>query len=240
MYKMIVMIHIISGVISLASFWIAALGKKGTAWHKLVGKVFMASMLAIVVSAIGLTGYFYAAGKLGTATFLAYLVLITLTAMAAAWRAIALKHDEKAFRNSSYRYTAWLNIFSGLLVFAIGWHLAQPVLMGFCWIGVIVGWQMLQRIRRPLGHSRWWMSEHIGGILGCGVATHVAFLSIGLSRILSIFGLSLSGLAGLLPWLAPVVVAAIAGFWFERKYVKGPQRLAAERLAKANAELGAV
>lgn len=234
MYKFILSVHIIGGVLALLSFWVAAFGKKGSAWHKLVGKVFMANMLVITATAVGLAGYFYAAGKFGIATFLAYLVLITITAMSSAWRAIALKHDEQAYRNTTYRYTAWLNIVSGLVVFAIGLRLSQPILMGFCWIGVIVGYQMLQRIRRPMGHARWWMSEHIGGILGCGVATHVAFLSIGLNRILSSFGLSLSGMANLLPWLAPVAVAMVAGIWLERKYVQRPQRLAAERSAKAN------
>lgn len=233
MYKFILAIHIIAGVIALLSFWVGAFGKKGTAWHKLVGKVFMGSMLVSTASAVGLAGYFIAAGKYGIATFLAYLVLITLTAMAGAWRAIALKHSETAYRNSAYRNTAWLNIVSGLVVFAIGWRLSQPILMGFCWIGVFVGYRMLARIRRPMGHARWWMSEHIGGILGCSVATHVAFLAIGLKGILAMFGLSLSGLANLLPWLAPVAVAVIAGIWLERKYVKRPQQLAAERLAKA-------
>lgn len=236
MYRFILATHIICGAFALISFWIAALGKKGTARHKLIGKIYMANMLVVTVSAVILAGYFYASGKFGIATFLAYLVLITVTAIVTALRAIKLKHDEQAFRNQNYRYLAWLNIVAGLSVFAIGIHLSQPILMGFCWVGVFVGAQMLRRIRRPLGHSRWWMKEHIGGILGCGIATHIAFLSIGLTRILSMFGLSLSGTASLLPWLAPVAVALIAGLWMERKYVQIPQRLAAQRQAKAKAD----
>ena len=238
MYGIVLSAHIVCGVIALISFWFAALGKKGTPRHKLIGKIYMLSMVVITLTAVVLAGYFYAAGKPGIATFLAYLVLITITAMATALRAIRHKTDEKAFRNQGYRYLAWLNIGIGLLVFGIGWHLSQPILMGFCWVGVGIGAQMLHRIRHPLGHTRWWMSEHIGGILGCGVATHIAFLSIGLGRILSVFGLKLSGAATLLPWLAPVAVSLVAAWWLERKYIRIPQRLAAERLAKANAAKG--
>ena len=49
---------------------------------------------------------------------------------------------------------------------------------------------------------RWWLAEHYGAMLGNGVATHVAFLSIGLPRLLpAIDGDALHYLG----WFAPLV-----------------------------------
>jgi len=66
-------------------------------------------------------------------------------------------------------------------------------------------------------HPRWWMEAHLNAMLGCGVATHIAFLLIGLPRLLP------AGWNGPVLqascWLAPLVVSALARVHLARKYL---------------------
>ena len=67
-------------------------------------------------------------------------------------------------------------------------------------------------------------------MIGNGVATHIAFLTIGLPKVLPFLaGSSVLNLA----WLAPLVVAVLAGIHLTRKYL--PKRRAA---VAANAAVG--
>ena len=65
------------------------------------------------------------------------------------------------------------------------------------------------------------MRQHLRAMLGNGVATHIAFLSIGLPRLLPMLqGPVFQNLA----WLAPLGVAAVAGVYLGRKYLGAPGR----------------
>ncbi|WP_460891002.1 hypothetical protein, partial [Ramlibacter alkalitolerans] len=86
--------------------------------------------------------------------------------------------------------------------------------------GIIVGGQMLWRAWKPLAEAKWWLREHIGAMLGCGVATHIAFLGIGIRRLTDALGVQVD--LGLVAWFAPVAVSFLAGFWLERKYLAKP------------------
>jgi hypothetical protein len=96
----------------------------------------------------------------------------------------------------------------------------QPVMLGFSLVGILGGRGMLLLRGRGPAHPRWWMAEHIGAVLGCGVATHIAFLLIGLPRLLP------AGWNGpalqTFSWLAPLAVAGLAGVWLNRKYLPAP------------------
>ena len=73
------------------------------------------------------------------------------------------------------------------------------------------------------------MEQHLGAMIGCGVATHIAFLLVGLPRLLP--ALSGSGLQTA-AWLSPLVLAAIARRWLGRRFLPPP---AARGLAGATA-----
>lgn len=221
MYRAFVLMHIACGVVALATYWMAALSKKGSPLHKGVGKVYLASMVGIVLTSLVLAGNAFLAGQPIGGTFLAYLVVITATAMWGGWRAIRRKRDQGRFRDGTYVAVALLNILSGLVVFAFGLQVGNALLMGFCWVGVVVGGQMLWRTWKPLDEAKWWLREHIGAMLGCGVATHVAFLSIGVNRLTAVLGIDAN--LGLLPWFGPIAAAVAAGVWLDRKYLAKPR-----------------
>jgi hypothetical protein len=69
---------------------------------------------------------------------------------------------------------------------------------------------------RP-SEPKWWLKEHFGAMVGNGVATHIAFLSIGLPKLLPMFaGPVLQNLA----WLGPLSLALVARVLLDRKYMK--------------------
>jgi uncharacterized membrane protein YfcA len=224
MYRTIVLAHVACGVVALITYWMAGLSKKGSSFHKGAGKAYLLAMIGIVLSSVVLAASAFVSGKPVVGTFLAYLVVITATAMWLGWSAIRRKREQTHFRDRGYLALAAANVVSGVVVFAFGIRVGDALLMGFSWVGIIIGGQMLWRAWRPLDEAKWWLREHIAAMLGCGIATHIAFLGIGLNRLLDALDLSVN--LGLLPWFGPIVVAQIAGVWLGRKYLRKPAAMA--------------
>jgi hypothetical protein len=91
--------------------------------------------------------------------------------------------------------------------------------MGFSAVGAITGVQMLMRRAKPSMSARWWLKEHFGAMIGCGVATHIAFLAIGLDRIVRAFGIDPPSWYHLIAWFLPLVLSVIVGIRLDRKYM---------------------
>ncbi len=218
-YKFLLLAHGISGLIALVTFWVAAFAKKGSPLHLRFGKIYIGSMLGIVVTAIPMAVIIGWRGKVDVATFLVYLVVITASAMWMGRRAIRSKRDQTQFRGRAYLGVAALNLVASMVAFGIGLQMSDVLLMGFSAIGFHLGTRMLIRFYRPLTMTRWWMKEHISAMLGCGVATHIAFLAIGMNRIIDMLGAVAPSWYGSIAWFGPLVVAMIAGVWLSRKYV---------------------
>ena len=86
----------------------------------------------------------------------------------------------------------------------------------FSGIGIFSFVQMRRFSHRQPEDPRWWLREHLGAMIGNGVATHIAFLSIGLPKILPMLaGPVLLNLA----WLGPLAMAFVAGAYLTRKYL---------------------
>lgn len=214
-YQIIVTAHIAAGSLALLTFWSAALARKGGSLHRRIGQTYLLAMCVVLLSACVTAAVAFGRGKAIEGSFLSYLVIITGTACWAAWRAPRSKRDPGSYYHRGFAAIAVLNILAGLLVFAYGLQIGSVLLMGFCWIGVFVGIGMLRRWRlreRPLN---WWLLEHYQAMIGNGVATHVAFLSIGFNRMAQAVGLSIPEFV---PWFAPVAVALLAGIWLDRRY----------------------
>lgn len=217
-YPLLVVAHGTVGVIALITFWSAAIVRKGSPLHRRAGQGYLLAMLGIVASAIPLAAYKFAAGQPVIASFLAYLVVITATGVWSAWRAIRDKHDVARYTGRVYAAFAWLSLSSGLAVLALGYQAGSPLLMGFSVIGLFTGQDMLRKRRNPqrLGETpRWWLVEHYSAMLGNGIATHIAFLAIGLPRLLpAIDGVALHYFS----WFGPLVVAVIAKVLLDRRW----------------------
>jgi len=220
-YGILVFIHVAFGSVALLTFWAAAIARKGSPFHKAVGKGYLIGMLGIVSTAVPMAIIFLARGRTGTGVFFAYLVVITGTSMWLSWRAIKRKQQIHAYFDRRYQLVAWANLLAGVVVFAIGIALGSALLSTFCWIGIVLGINMLRQLRKLPTARNWWLHEHYSAMLGNGVATHVAFLGIGMGSFLNSFGIAW---LQLLPWLGPVAVALVAGRMLNRRYAPKPSR----------------
>ena len=215
-YKLTLFLHLGLGVAALLSYWVAALAKKGSAPHKLAGKVYMLVMVGLLIPALPLSLRVLTEKSAAFGWFLLYLLVITGSALWRGWSAVRNKRDFAAYTGRSYRALAWLNIGAGLAVLALGVVQQHPIFLGFSLIGLLGGRGMLRLAKAGPAHPRWWMGEHLGAMLGCGVATHIAFLSIGLPKLLpGLAGPSLRTAA----WLAPLAISWLARLWLGRKYL---------------------
>lgn len=227
-YRLFVALHVACGVVALVSFWTAAWLRKGAPRHRLVGRVFLLAMCGILASGLPMTVHFLQSGRTIAAAFLGYLLVITGNVMWMAWRAVTDKRDWHAMvARPAWRAWTLATLASGGGVAVLGLVLGEALFVGFSSIGLVLGVQMLQFARRGPRHANWHVVQHYQAILGCGIATHVAFLSIAMRPAwawLRTHAALPEQLAQLFPWFAPVAVAVVAGLWLDRKYARRAPR----------------
>lgn len=209
--------HALAGTVALVTFWTAGLARKGSPLHKGVGKVYMAAMVAVVLTAVPLTVSMALKGQWLGATFLAYLVILVSHSCRMAWLAIRLKRDFARYTGTGFRISAGLLAFSGVAVVAVGVVFEAWLLIIFGLLGPMGGWDAWKLIRKGPQSPKWWLKEHYGAMIGNGVATHIAFLQIGLMRLIPELG---SSVVQNLAWFGPLTVGLAAGFWLDRRYLR--------------------
>ena len=231
MYSSLVLFHVSLGTLALATFWVAGLSKKGSPRHKVAGKLYLLAMAGLLAVALPMSLKILATGRPVIGSFLLYLLVITTTSVWTSWRSIKDKRDWVRFTGPVFKTLMWLNLASGLAIAAIGLLLAQQmqlIIVAFSGIGIFSFVQMRRFSRLAPDEPRWWLRQHLGAMLGNGVATHIAFLSIGLPKLLPMLaGPVLQNLA----WLGPLAISFVAGAWLTRKYL--PARPMPRRVAEA-------
>lgn len=234
-YPSIVAVHGAVGLLALITFWSAACLRKGSPLHRRIGQAYLLAMLGIIVTAIPMVGFKLQQGQTVIAAFLGYLVVITATGVWGAWRAIADKLDVVRYTGPVYQALACLSVASGVAVLGLGISAREPLLIGFSTVGLFIGQDMLRKRRNRqqlAAQPRWWLVEHYGAMIGNGVATHIAFLSIGLPRLMpGIDGQALHYLG----WFAPLLVAVGAKLLVDRRWKPRPQAAKARPDASTSA-----
>lgn len=233
-YALILALHILAGVVALACFWSAALLRKGSPRHRAVGKGFLAAMLVIVITSLPMAVEFALYRKqMLSALFLVYLMALTGNALWLSWRAVTDKRDWRVLvARPGWALSLWPTLLLAVAVLVVGWKVAEPLLSTFSAIGLWVGIRMLRFARRGPKHANWALRQHYQSMLGAGIATHVAFLGIGMRpvwRWLQSHAVVPPWVIELFPWLAPVLVAVIAGIWLNRRYGGAKAAAAASR-----------
>ena len=223
-YSSLALAHAGFGTIALLTFWTAGMARKGSPVHVVAGKAYLLAMVALLALALPMSLMIVARGGPGIAigAFLLYLLVITTTSVWLSWRAIRDKRDWARYTGPVYRALMGLNLASGIGVALVGLLLAdrmQLIIVGFSLIGISSFVRMRRFAAQPPAEARWWMRQHLNAMLGNGVATHIAFLSIGLPRLLPVLqGPLFQNIA----WLAPLGVSALAGLYLGRKYLPAP------------------
>jgi hypothetical protein len=208
-------LHLVAGALALLGFWTAALARKGSRPHVLAGRVHLLAMLGIIVSGIPLVAGFALGGKPVMASFFGFLLLLVSWTCWCGWRAIRDRRHPQRYTSPVYWTLSILVLACGSAVVALGAARGALILVVFGAIGVLAGLDALRVRGRIRGNPRWWLKEHYGAMIGNAVATHVAFMSIGLRALLpGLDGTILTYLA----WFGPLSAALAAGWWLDRRY----------------------
>ncbi|MDB5978015.1 MAG: hypothetical protein JWR07_4775 [Nevskia sp.] len=235
MHGMVLALHVAVGAVALLGFWTAALAPKGRPLHRLAGRIYLWAMGGILLTALPLALSYFGRGQALLGVFFLYLEVLVGTSVVVGPRAVRLKQDFAAFSSGIYPALAWAQLGSGLAVAAIGLWAGQVLLTVFGLVGVGRSAQMLvQRLRSPA--PGWWLREHFTAMIANGIATHIAFLGIGLMRILP--ANLAARLADLhLAWFAPLTVGVGAIVWLR---VRHQRRFARRRPATSQASAASV
>ncbi len=217
-YGLVKSAHGLIGALALATFWLSGLSRKGGSVHRASGKVYLLAMAGMLLSGVPMTAAFLTRYHPVVAAFLAYLLVITATGVWCSWRAVRDKRDWAAYTGPVYRVLMALNLLSGLGIAYIGLFVTDRMALiftAFSMIGIVNAARMWRFARRAPAQPNWWLHQHFGAMIGNGVATHIAFLSIGLPKLLPMLsGPVLQNLA----WLGPLLVSVLIGMYLTRKY----------------------
>lgn len=209
--------HALAGTVALGTFWTAGLAKKGSPLHKRAGKIYLLAMLGIIVTAVPLALSAALKGQWVGAAFLAYLVVLVSHSCRLAWTAIKWKRDFAKFTGTGHRVSAVVLAISGIAVSGLGMAYGAWLLIIFGMIGPLSALGSLKLIRTGRQSPKWWLKEHYGAMIGNGVATHIAFLQIGLMRLIPELG---NTMVQHLAWFGPLTLALLAGTWLDRRYMR--------------------
>lgn len=193
--------HVVTGLAGLIAFWVPVVSKKGGQRHRWWGRVFVRSLLATGIFAIGisLVTLYDPVGThpkltdhpdLSEPSVIAaifgwmMLYLAVLTVNLAWYGRVCI-----VYRRTHAAHRRWYNLLSQLILAVaavqtvrIGWQSQQILMIGISMVGfatVITNlWFMLSR--RPAVNT--WQLEHIKGLVGAGISVYTAFFAFGAVR----------------------------------------------------------
>ena len=178
------LLHSTVGIVALISFWIAALARKGGPLHRRAGKVYLPSMIVIMVLSVLMVAGKASEGTTGIAIFLAFLISIVGTASWLMWVPIQRRRSGGRIDGPTYRVLATWLILAGSALFLMGVAMNRYLIMFLSLLGVGFGtnmWRLaLSRERGP----KWWLEHHMNGAMLNFIATHDSFLALGLGSVI--------------------------------------------------------
>lgn len=218
LYSVFLPIHVVAGFSALLSFWIPTLTRKGQRAHRLSGKVYVALMWVVVLSAATLCLLKVAKGEYLGAAFLGFLSLITAQPL---WYGIAVLRYK---RELPRRVLLIRKVLSGLvsasalamLITAGYMKLQGPAILllifGLLGIGSIKDVLKPMATLRAAGH---WITDHLEGMIISGIAAHTAFFAFGGAQFFT--GIFVGPWMAI-PWSLPTVLGVIAIRRMKRRY----------------------
>ncbi|MFN2383122.1 MAG: hypothetical protein ABR559_02535 [Gemmatimonadota bacterium] len=236
LYRLILPVHIAFGFFGLVAFWFPVLSPKGGTLHVRAGKVFLLSAYIVAGTAITVALLTIAqpfathpdrlpsnpadipatlADLRQFSAFLAYLGIITLASVFHGVRAMQTKKDPAAIRTPFHTAINLLAMAAGAGILVMGILVRQPIFLALAPIGLLIGWGGLRYARRPPRTRRAYFYEHMGGMLGAGIAFHTAFAVFGIQRFVEF---SLEGPLEIVPWVLPAIIGVPANYIWTRRY----------------------
>lgn len=229
-------IHMAGGFIGLALFWIPIFSKKGSPIHKQMGKYW--TWLARVVVLSALAGLFLyipeiiekniSPNNYAFLLFLGYLSIVTYIVISYGVAVLKSKKDPTSLNTPYWNLMIFLSFAASAFIIAFALIVkpdSMAVLLALSPIGIGTGLGMRSYIKK--GSSKYgkkgiesnkaWLYEHLGSMLGAGIAFHTAFAVFGMTRT---FDIGLEGMVAVIPWILPAAIGIPAQYIWTRTYQK--------------------
>ena len=252
-------LHISTGFVGLAAFWIPAVARKGGRLHVAAGRVFGACAYVVALTALGSTSWalLHPASWAGEpislgeippdqimfVAILGFLGLLLLGGVETGVRAMRTRRRPDRFATWRLRLLSLAQGAAGLALCVFGlYHVARSG-GGLFWIPVALGGAGFAGYfedRRFLANPRptpmaWWYT-HMGGMIGSGIAFHTAFLVFGGQRLWG--GALMQGAWSFLLWILPSALGLPAlHLWtryYKRRFGELPEQIEEGSTAGAN------
>jgi hypothetical protein len=226
------MTHVIAGFIGLTAFWVPIFSRKGGKNHRLFGKIFKysayivltAAFLAIMTRMYGYllsgTGPEQIPVTFAFVVFLGYLTIVTYIGLRHGLGVLQQKPDLARMNRPLDNILAWLSIAASLALIGYALYFSPPnkvLLYALSPIGLGIGSGILKAIQGKRLEKKAWFYEHMGAMIGTGIAFHTAFAVFGSARI---FSLELEGWIAVIPWITPALLGLPAITIWTRYYKK--------------------
>jgi len=223
-------VHVTIGFVGLAAFWVPAFAPKGRWVHVFFGRIFEWCVYIVTGSAILAVIYRLGGAMLegvgpaddpasfGFLLFLGYLAVVTLINTRFALSVVRNKQDPDRVGTRINMILARVSIVATFLIVGYALYYRPSnmiILLALSPIGWGLGRTMLKYMRGERDSKRQWLYEHLGGMLGAGIAFHTAFAVFGASQL---FDLGLEGWVAAIPWVTPVILGISAIVLWTRHY----------------------
>ena len=199
--------HVVAGVVAMLAGLAAIVTRKGGRRHNKAGKVYVFSMVFVVVTAIPLSVWIESWFLLAVAVFSGYLVV-------AGYRVIKRRRAGLTEpTGTDYATHGTMLAAGGTMVVVGGWVTATgtpglaPVLVVFGLIGSVLAVRELRQLRAPPSDRTPWFQRHIAFMGGGYIATVTAAVTVNLTM-----------LPPLVRWLGPTAVGVPFILYGIRKY----------------------
>ena len=223
-------LHVVPGFIGLLVFWFPVFLKKGSNRHIFFGRIFLYAAYIVLLSALAGVGMYLIEfnGKgvsisdrpdlYGFVFFLGYLSVVTLTMVRHGVGVLRTKNHPAALATPLNTLAGIVSIAASIAIiyFAMRYKPDNRILLyALSPIGLFNGLGILAYLHRPPKSSRQWFYEHMGAMLGAGIAFHTAFAVFGINQL---FNIDLPSPWNVLPWVTPAAIGIPAIFIWTRHY----------------------
>lgn len=225
-------IHVLFGAIGLAAFWVPVFVKKGAKVHVFFGKIFTRSAYVVLAAAaLALTFRLIDMQQHGIGVadrpmlyafvvFLGYLTYVTYVIVRHGMQVLQHKGKPGELATPVGRGLAWGSVIASVFIvlFAVIVRPGNQILLyALSPIGISTGLGMLRYMHGGVPSPRGWLYEHLGAMLGAGIAFHTAFAVFGANQL---FEIDLTGWVAVIPWILPSVIGIPAIVIWTRHYRK--------------------
>lgn len=234
LYNIILLVHIVFAFSALVLFWVPIFTKKGQLNHRKFGHYYKSAMYTVAASGVVMASmmmampftikpeYLNHENPQAVAeyfrslnTFLIFLALLTYTSTRHGIAVLSARGKREQLRTFSYLAPVCMLAVGGIALFVSGLTKVHYLHMGFGILGVVLGVSMLRYCLKASMDSNAWILEHIGSMLGSGIAAYTAFLTFGGRTLFSDLGQG-----QLVFWIAPGVIGSIASYIVCKRYAK--------------------